>query len=238
MAVTSQNGYPIDPARSLKTVPGTNVRLVVADGPVGVVLLYIATAFDREVESIDTAAGGTPDDWGYAHRTIAGSSTFSNHASATAIDLNALAHVQGRRGTFNGNRVAAIRRILSAAGGVVRWGGDYVGSSVDEMHFEINRPLPDVARVADKVGPWIADIPAPAPGLAPPTLRRGATGDWVRKLQDHMNRVYPAYAKLQVDGVFGAQTESVVHEFQRRANLVSDGVVGAATWHALGFSVR
>jgi len=234
MAITSQNGYAIDPARSLRTVPGTNVRLVVADGPIGTVLLYIATAFDREVEDIDTAAGGTPDDWGYAHRPIAGTNVFSNHVSASAIDLNALKHPRGKRGTFSPERVTAIRAILRATEGVIRWGGDY--DNPDEMHFEVVKPFSDVQRVAAKVGPWIEENPKPAPPpTTPPTLRNGSTGEWVRKLQDHMNRVYPAYSKLLVDGVFGARTEAVVREFQTRAKLVSDGIVGPATWRALGF---
>lgn len=237
MAVTSQNGYAIDPPRTLRTVPGTNVKLVLADGPVGIVLLYIATAFDREVESIDTAAGGTPDDWGFAHRVIAGTQTYSNHASGTAIDLNALRHPRGRRGTFSTGQLHAIRNILVAAEGVIRWGGDYSGSSVDEMHWEVIRPLSDVARVAAKVGPWTDNttVVINPPKTTPPTLRNGSTGDWVSKLQDHMNRVYPAYAKLQVDGVFGARTHAVMCEFQRRAKLTPDGIVGPATWHALGF---
>ena len=52
-----------------------------------------------------------------------------------------------------------------------------------------------------------------------------------------MNRVYPSYSKLAVDGVFGAGTENAVKEFQRRygRGLVPDGIVGPATRRAMNF---
>jgi len=230
----SQNGWPIDPPRRARTVPGTNTRIVVADGPAGDVLLHVASRFDAIVEDIDTAAGGVLDDWGYAHRPIAGTSVWSNHASGTAIDLNATRHPQGKRGTFSVAQVAAIRTILSGVDGVVRWGGDYTGRSVDEMHFEINADAGRVAAVAARLAGNPAPPPAP-PSTGRPTLRRGSTGPYVLGLQEHMNRVYPLYAKLVADGIFGAKTESVIREFQRRAGIAVDGIVGPDTWRALGF---
>jgi murein L,D-transpeptidase YcbB/YkuD len=38
---------------------------------------------------------------------------------------------------------------------------------------------------------------------------------------------------LAVDGVFGANTETAVRDFQEGAGLVVDGIVGPATWAAL-----
>lgn len=66
--------------------------------------------------------------------------------------------------------------------------------------------------------------------LTDPPMR----GDDVRVLQAHLNRVYPAYSRLVVDGVFGPATASVVREFQRRSRLVVDAKVGPATRRALG----
>lgn len=75
-----------------------------------------------------------------------------------------------------------------------------------------------------------AYTPAPA-GV----LRRGSSGDQVRRLQTLLRTGYPLYAsKLVVDGLFGPATEAVVREFQRRAGLVVDGSVGPATRRALG----
>lgn len=64
-------------------------------------------------------------------------------------------------------------------------------------------------------------------------LNRGDTGDRVRMLQRGMNETFPAYSKLATDSIFGAATEQVVREFQRRVGLVVDGIVGPATQAAL-----
>lgn len=78
----------------------------------------------------------------------------------------------------------------------------------------------------------------PKPKPTPPkgsssVLRRGRTGARVKRLQAGMNDVFPAYSKLAVDGSYGAATERVVKEFQRRAGLAVDGIVGPKTTAAL-----
>lgn len=75
--------------------------------------------------------------------------------------------------------------------------------------------------------------PAPAPAPSPTVLKRGSTGTAVRNLQSGLNRVFPLYSKLAVDGSFGPATEAVIREFQKRAKLAVDGVVGSATKTAL-----
>ena len=72
----------------------------------------------------------------------------------------------------------------------------------------------------------------PAPAQAA-SLSKGSKGDRVRTLQRGLNKVFPAYSKLAVDGDFGSATDRVVREFQRRSGLVVDGVVGPATLAAL-----
>jgi hypothetical protein len=145
MAV-SQNGWPVNPPRQSRLVAGTALKLVVADGPAGDLLLRFASDFDRLVEDIDTARGGQRDDWGWADREIRGGGDISNHASGTAIDLNALRHALGATGTFTHAEQAALRRLLDRYEGVIRWGGDYSGRR-DEMHFEINADEAAVRRV-------------------------------------------------------------------------------------------
>ena len=61
------------------------------------------------------------------------------------------------------------------------------------------------------------------------TLRIGDRGEQVRQLQAGLNRDYPAYSRLVVDGEFGPATESVVREFQRRAGLQVTGVADFET---------
>jgi peptidoglycan hydrolase-like protein with peptidoglycan-binding domain len=61
------------------------------------------------------------------------------------------------------------------------------------------------------------------------TLKIGDRGDEVKQLQALLNRDYPAYSKLEEDGIFGPKTEAVIREFQRRAGLPVDGVAGPGT---------
>ena len=61
------------------------------------------------------------------------------------------------------------------------------------------------------------------------TIKLGDTGDDVKPLQ----RVFARMKVLgpeNVDGVFGAQTDQAVRDFQQSNGLVVDGVVGPITW--------
>lgn len=146
---TSQNGYPANDITLTKvwTIPGTTRRIRLRKDDAGYLLIHLAAWFDKYVENIDA---GQLDDWGYAERPIRGGSQLSNHASGTAIDLNALKHPLGQRGTFTPAQAARIRARLRLYESVIRWGGDY-RRRADEMHFEINKPLADVRRVAAKL---------------------------------------------------------------------------------------
>jgi peptidoglycan hydrolase-like protein with peptidoglycan-binding domain len=55
-------------------------------------------------------------------------------------------------------------------------------------------------------------------------LRPGDSNDLVRLLQARLNRDYPLYSNLVVDGIYGPRTTAVVREFQRRAGLTVDGI--------------
>lgn len=155
MTSYSQNGY-LAGDRSVivtMTVPGTNVRIPVRRGPCGDLLMWAAARWHREVEPL---VEGTC--WGYAFREIRGSSTeLSNHASGTAIDLNAPKHPLGvpASKTYTTAQLAAIRQILNDAQGAIRWGGDYdqpahggvLNSRPDSMHLELVVPEPVVVQV-------------------------------------------------------------------------------------------
>lgn len=142
---TSQNGWPVV-ADSSRLEPLEWVTGRVLPGDVYTVLEHLCARFDAEVEPIVRAHS-----WGWAYRPIRGQSGgYSNHASATALDLNAPAHPLGKRGTFTQDQVIAIHGILADLDGVIRWGGDYQGRP-DEMHFEINAQPSAVARVAEKI---------------------------------------------------------------------------------------
>lgn len=61
------------------------------------------------------------------------------------------------------------------------------------------------------------------------TLKTGDRGDQVKQLQALLNRDYPAYSKLDEDGIFGPNTEAVIREFQRRAGLPVNGIADSET---------
>lgn len=69
-----------------------------------------------------------------------------------------------------------------------------------------------------------------------PVIKRGSKGQAVAELQARLAANYPLYARnLKADGDFGPATDAAVREFQRRAGLKVDGIVGAQTWKRLGF---
>lgn len=71
---------------------------------------------------------------------------------------------------------------------------------------------------------------------SPVVLREGAAGAQVRRLQSALADA-GFVPRVAVDGVFGAGTRAAVEEYQRRAGLTVDGVVGARTWAALSADV-
>lgn len=144
---TSQNSWAAGDRSVIASyqLPGGKVALRAGD--VSIVLLWCANEWHRRVEPLKW-----PGIWGYAERNIRGSSsTLSNHASGTAIDLNAPAHPLGVAAskTFTAKQIATILEIVAYCEGVVRWGGTY--SRPDAMHLEINAGAAAVKRVADKI---------------------------------------------------------------------------------------
>ncbi|MDF5717112.1 MAG: peptidoglycan-binding domain-containing protein [Rhizonema sp. NSF051] len=57
------------------------------------------------------------------------------------------------------------------------------------------------------------------------------TGEAVQFLQTLLNK--HSRSTLDVDGIFGPETEDTVKTFQQNHNLSVDGVVGPKTWAAL-----
>ena len=64
-------------------------------------------------------------------------------------------------------------------------------------------------------------------------LRRGSTGEPVRKLQRQLNSVSKPVPLLAVDGIFGPKTQAAVQNFQKSSGLTVDGIVGPKTQAAL-----
>lgn len=142
----SENGWEASDDRNkikIKSfrVPGTK-RMLALNADCAPILLAFSNEFHNLVERIDD---GELDDWGYAYRPVRGDSKLSNHASGTAIDLNAPRHPLGKSGTFTNPQEKVIRRLCKKYG--IRWGGDYTRRK-DEMHFEIvESPIKVKARI-------------------------------------------------------------------------------------------
>lgn len=224
-AEKSQNGWPALKSPDLDTdfaAGGVRFPPGVLAGDVAVILGRVAARFHAEVEALVD-----PGCWGHSYRKIGGGSTWSNHASATAIDCNAPEHPQGKPDTFSSAQVKTITEIVKECEGTVRWGGTYSGASVDDMHFEINVPPSDgsVAAVAAK----FRGEPPP-PGSDKPTLKEGAKGAAVTEAQELLIK---HGASIKADGVFGAKTKATVIDFQKSEDLEADGIIGQKTWKAL-----
>ena len=138
--------YPADINVQLFPVVGAKTRLR-AEATAGRILSAFAAEFHAKVEPIDT---GDLDDWGYCYRPVRGDTAkLSNHASGTAIDLNATRHPLGKINTFTAEQQATIRLLCKRYG--LKWGGDYK-TRKDDMHFEIVNSRESVKALADKLG--------------------------------------------------------------------------------------
>ena len=156
MAV-SQNGWPALASNSSKlytwVIPAKNgtFKLRTRNGSAGFLLAYLALWFSEVLE--DATAQGQLDDWGYAYRPVRAGSDLSNHASGTAIDINATWHPLGkvRTGIFRyQSKVDALNARLRFMRNTLRWGGNYNGRK-DEMHFELNVNITMAEREAKRL---------------------------------------------------------------------------------------
>ena len=210
----SYNGWPgitsaSDPRlTTIEPVPGRKFR--VRAGDVATIFDWLIRRFHNEVEPIDT---GQLDDWSYAYRKVREGSSLSNHASGTAVDLNATKHPFQTRATsnFTTGQIAAIRRILADANRdaqVIRWLDGH-----DPMHFEINymsrggSPERVAALAARILGPATPPPPAPLEPLAPRHI------DWTNP-DEALVRITQEIVGVTVDGVRGDKTRRATRAHQ------------------------
>jgi hypothetical protein len=136
---TSINGWPVlrpgNPNIKRFKVPGAN-RYLEVRGDVGPLLVALAAEYHKTIAPIDT---GTFDDWSYAYREARFANQYSDHASATAIDLNATK--EGRMGSgpyswWKSNYRALKARRLKAKYKYVIWGGaESLGGDYRQMRY-------------------------------------------------------------------------------------------------------
>jgi len=138
MMTVSLNGWAY-PAKKLVTlsVPGANRRLTL-NALCAPLLIAVAADYHATVRPIDV---GTWDDGGYCDRNArAASSSKSNHANGTAIDLNwseegALGSAWGKKFFATAKAKLTVRAMKRRYGACIAWGGDW--RALDYMHWEV-----------------------------------------------------------------------------------------------------
>lgn len=236
----SQNGYTAN-NRSLiasYTVPGTTGRVAVRKGDVATILLYVLQRFNREVERLVW-----PGIWGYAERTIRGSSTtLSNHASGTAVDANAPKHPLGTNpyNNFSRTQISTIHKIINdcmvSGRPVVRWGGDYRGRK-DGMHFEIVGSSADVRTLAARIkgGSSLPKVAAKYQQVQDwqsllkfaPSRRDGLWGEDTDTRSTRM--ITAARYADNYEALNKGSAKSTIQLIQRIVGVKDDGIFGPAT---------
>ena len=140
----SENGWPVIESQSdrnlvVTRIPGTGIpgiplRVQKDCAPI---LAYVAGRVHAEVTDLKLGnKPGVQDEGGYNYRKMDKGNDFSNHASGTAIDLNWTRFPMFKRKMNKKQREAALA-IEAELKEVIRWGGSYSPSRVDEMHWEI-----------------------------------------------------------------------------------------------------
>jgi hypothetical protein len=142
----SQNGWPVGLDRASidvhnYQVPGTK-RYFAVNSHVAPILIAFAAEYHKLVQPIDS---GIFDDWGYNAAVIPNTKVYSNHASGTAIDINATCHPWKTEASanFTSMQIAAVHALVKKYS--LRWGADYLHGFTDPMHFEITRSQSAVA---------------------------------------------------------------------------------------------
>lgn len=208
----SQNGWPVielGTDERLAIIPKIAGR--VRKGDVEYIFKRLIEEFDTRVEDIDLGK----DDWGFANRNAYGSSQKSDHASGTAIDVNASKHPIGVANTFSHKQVTEIRKIVKELKGAVVWGGEW--ARPDDMHFSIAVSETELAKIVKK----LKNAEKPKPEGNP----------YIKERQRRLR--YAGYYSGPVNGLSSPAYVSAIKKYQRSQKapytLVADGVWGSRT---------
>jgi|SRR5687768_6776640 len=224
--------------QSRTTITLTNgVRVTVASGVAELLRIILNECLRRgyKIRQADTGA--------YNCRYIGGTTTWSVHAWALAIDINWQSNPFST--TLRTDIPTWMRALLNRYG--FAWGGDWSGKK-DAMHFQF-MGTPTHAKTATAMArqDLLGVDPDPVPTPTLPVVVAGSrilewdpdkpimSGTDVQALQRVLNRWYPELTPLTADGYYGQKSAQRVLYFQGRAGLTQDGICGPRTWDALGF---
>lgn len=244
MTLTENGWTQIDRPGANFTAPN-GWRVDVRDSATATVFDYIAKRWHAEIEPITVIGGwrdGTP---------IAGTTRMSNHTAGLAMDINPHRHTyeytrrQAGRPyieTFTAAQIDTLHQIKAdlaqLAGGkrVITLGIDYKPGRRDGMHVEVRCSAETLHAAAEAIRRQGSKPTPVKDAWADGVLKKGDRGEPVADLQRYFLSVFPAYPPVKrmragygADGVFGAELEAVVREYQKRVGLAADGVVGKAT---------
>lgn len=205
----SQNGWTLMSGYGdERLTPSVWVTGKTREGDAQVVLDEFARRFNARVERINKASS-----WAFAPRPIRGGFTPSNHASATAYDLNAPQHPLGKRNTFSPAERVEIKKIIKELGSVLRSGITYI-LRPDDMHIEINASPAKVKVVADRIrngqavtAPVIVPVATVKPKEKPKSKPAKPAGySAATKAYQDRQKYYPGMLRDGVDGPVTVRT--------------------------------
>jgi peptidoglycan hydrolase-like protein with peptidoglycan-binding domain len=120
---------------------------------------------------------------------------------------------------------------------------DYFGKETQQavIRFQQRRELlpngiVDARTWLELQKPLTGPVSPPPQGCNRPVIYQGSQGQDVLDLQNKLNQL--GYGKINATGYFGEQTTQSVTNFQRRNELIPNGVVDATTWKALGLNCQ
>lgn len=202
---------------------------------VAVIFAYFLRDLDTHLRRKGKSLAKERDDWGYAHRYISGTTTWSNHAWGLAVDANAIRNPYVKRLVTEFDPRWVRWLLAGKYKNLIRWGGDYSGRK-DAMHFEFMgtpaqaRALTALLRASSKPTKRpVQRNPYPVPNFAVP-FGLGAKGSKVQYVQWALG--------LEPDGDYGPKTKAAVASFQTKNKLGRDGAVGPATGRLLARITR
>ncbi|MEU1428657.1 peptidoglycan-binding protein [Nocardia sp. NPDC005746] len=212
-------------------VAGSDLATVVSarSGTSLAVRKALAVLVDTLVDWTERPEGGNyrlkPEQCGgFNCRPIDNTSVASNHSWAIAVDLN----WKDNPFSFDPQHtvtdlVATVWKWYGFA-----WGGNYHGKK-DWMHFEF---MGTPADAAERTQAALVDLAVGAVPELP--LNLDSAGPAVAMLQARLNRDFPDFSHLVVDGDYGPKTAAAVREFQRRSGLAETGDADRITLEKLG----
>lgn len=154
------------------------------------VSLQIADAMGYPVYGSPNPSGEpTWGPWSYENRPIGGTQSPSNHSRGRAWDWNAPRNSQSW--TFESDLPVALVAHMESIGWY--WGGRYVGSKYDAMHFEYGYRPEDVAGHVAKARAILASLtdpaPQPSPNPTPTTSEEPMSAAEVQALTDQIAKL-------------------------------------------------